>query len=54
MELGRLSIRKDHKRQAVWLGNGPLMVDIGFFRADKCFAFVAEKPWRSGVAKYGK
>jgi len=23
-------------------------------RADKCFAFVAEKPWRSGVAKYGK
>ena len=52
MELGRLSIRKDHKRQAVWLGNGPLMV--GFFRADKCFAFVAEKPWRSGVAKYGK
>jgi len=23
-------------------------------RADKCFAFVAEKPWRSGVKKYGK
>ena len=25
-----------------------------FFRADKCFAFVAEKPWRSGITKYGK
>lgn len=23
-------------------------------RADKCFAFVAEKPWRSGITKYGK
>jgi len=23
-------------------------------RADKCFAFVAEKPWRSGIVKYGK
>jgi len=23
-------------------------------RADKCYAFVAEKPWRSGITKYGK
>jgi len=23
-------------------------------RADKCFAFIEEKPWRSGITKYGK
>jgi len=23
-------------------------------RANKCFSFVAEKPWRSGVVRYGK
>ena len=24
------------------------------YRADQCFAFVASKPWRSGITKYGK
>ena len=27
---------------------------IFHFRANKCFSFVAEKPWRSGVVRYGK
>ena len=34
--------------------NQAVLLIFFLFRADKCFAFVAEKPWRSGVRKYGK